>query len=103
MEVHSIKMENGKITEEITANCDKSDYEVLCRMWVRSDGEFIRKWTPHEYITLSPHDKIILSAIIHKCEVNVEAHCLEIRNVYAHKDGNRVISFMESVDYGEER
>lgn len=101
MEVHSIKIENGKVTEDIAANCDKSDYEVICRMWVRSDGVFIREWTPHEYLTINPHDRITLSVLIDKRKVDVEAHCLETRNVYAHKDGNRIISFIERFDYSK--
>lgn len=102
MKINSIKTENGKIIEDITATCDKSDYEVLCRMWVRSDGAFIREWTPNEYLTINPHNNIILSVKIDKQNIDVEAHCLELRNVYArNRNGNRVISFLRHVDYGE--
>lgn len=83
-------------------SCDKSDYEVLYRFWVRSDGIAIREWTPHEYIMQNPKKRIVLSTRIDGSMINVEAHCIEYRNIYVHKNGRRVTSFINTIDYRKE-
>ena len=84
-------------------SCDKSDYEVLYRFWVRSDSIAIREWTPHEYITQNPKKRIVLSTRVDGSVIDVEAHCVECRNIYAHKNGRRVTSFINIIDYSKER
>lgn len=101
MEVRIIETKGSKISKDITASCDRTDYEVLCRAWVRSDGVFIREWTPHEYITLNPQEKIVLSTKFDENVIDVVAHCLEFRNVYAHKNGKRIAAFINTIDYSK--
>jgi len=103
LEVHIIETKSAEINKDIIATCDKTDYEILCRTWVRSDGALIREWTPHEYITQNPKEKVILTTKIDGRMINVEAHCLEFRNIYAHKNGKRVASFIETIDYGKKK
>lgn len=103
MEARIIKTKGKDIVEDISVNFDKTDYEILNRMWARSDGICIREWTPCEYITQNPKEKIILKAQIGEHWINVEAHCVEIRVVYArNKKGQRLISFLYSFDYSKE-
>ena len=101
MKIRVIETNGISIIRDITGSSDKTDFEVLYRFWVKSDGVDIREWSPHEYITQNPKEKIILNTEIDGSGVNVEAHCLECRKVYAHKNGRRVASFINIIDYSK--
>lgn len=100
MEVTRIDIHGGEIESVVTGESASEDYEVLCRMWVNSNGEKIREWSPREYIKHNPYEKIIIPRTIFR--KGVEAHCVELRNRFAYKDGKKVLSFMEVVDYEKE-
>ena len=78
---------------------DESDYEIMFRAWATSDGEIIREWTADEYVKCDPNLTLILPALIGKRSINVEAHCIEMRNIYAIKNGKRISCYMKSIIY----
>ncbi|MBQ2176836.1 MAG: hypothetical protein II453_17900 [Alphaproteobacteria bacterium] len=91
---------NGNIERE-TAQVDKN-YEVVIRYWETSNGDRIREWNVDEYINCNPQNKKIIPYTIADKTVNVEAHCSEMRQVYATKNGRRVTSFYYKVDYSKD-
>ena len=100
--VRQIIILNGKIKYDIVGSCDHSDFEVVSRIWVRSDGEVIREWTNDEYVHCDPKRTKIVEAKVADVTINVEAHCVEQRNVFATRDGKRLFQFMELIDYSKE-
>lgn len=78
---------------------DESDYEIMSRVWATSDGEIIREWTADEYIKCDPNQTVILPALIGDRKINVEAHCVEVRNIYAIKNGKRIACYLDNVIY----
>lgn len=89
----SVEREMAKVDEH---------YEVMIRYWETSGGDQIREWTADEYINWNPQDKKIIPYKIADKTIDVEAHCLEIQNVYATKNGKRVTSFFNKVDYSKD-
>lgn len=89
---------DGTITKE-TFTSNEENYEILYRQWATSDGAKIREWTVDEYIRTNPNKNIILPFKIDNREINVEAHCQELRQIYAKKDGKKCVSFCKSINY----
>ena len=42
MQVRKITTHGGDIVDDVTGDCDDSDYTIQGRMWVRSDGVAIQ-------------------------------------------------------------
>lgn len=77
-----------------------NDYEIMRRIWVRSDGEFIREWTIDEYIRHNPENKIILRIDVNGSSIEVLAHCIEDQRVFARNNqNNRVLEFNKCIEY----
>lgn len=67
--------------------------------WKTSNGETIREWTVDEYIRWNPEDKKILPYKIDGKTINVEAHCVEIRRIYATHKGRKTMCFFDWIEY----
>lgn len=78
---------------------DSKDYEIQSRLWLTSDGEAIREWTPHEYVFCNPNEKKLIDYKIDNRTIKVEAHCLEHRITYARSHGVRLIGYSELIEY----
>lgn len=68
------------------------DSETVLRWWETSNGETIREWTVDEYIKCNPH-------IINNKVSDVEAHCVEIRRIYAMHKGRKIMCLFEWIEY----
>ena len=75
------------------------DSETVLRWWETSNGETIREWTVDEYIRWNPEDKKILPYKIDGKTINVEAHCVEIRRIYATHKGRKTMCFFDWIEY----
>lgn len=82
-----------------TLDVDENNYDILFRAWATSDGITFREWTADEYIKCDPNQTIILPALIGDRKINVEAHCVEARNIYAIKNGKRIACYMDTIIY----
>ena len=78
----------------------ESDYEVQIRVWCTSDGTVLREWTPLEYETVNPEQKIMLDFHAIKESLAVEAHCVEVREYFCkNRQGKKLLSFLKTVEY----
>ena len=81
----------------------KIDYTVLERVWVRSDGTILRQWTPDEYLKNDPKRNIVIRDNIDGVFIDVDAHCIEFRKVFArNKYGVKLASYIKTVDYSKD-
>lgn len=78
------------------------DYKVIQRIWATSDGRLIREWTIDEYINFSPRTPLIMPFSFGKTTLDVQAHCIELREYRACKDGNTLALFTKSFDYSKD-
>ena len=93
---------DGTKTSE-TGLTRKTDYTVLERVWVRSDGTIVRQWTPDEYLKNDPKRNIIIRDNIGGVFIDIDAHCIEFRKVFVRNNhGVKLASFIETVDYSKD-
>ena len=83
-----------------THEVEKTGYEMISRTWVTSDGEYIRDWTPDEYVNHNPEHNIIMPITIGERTVDVELHCMEIGNKLCYNSQrDLVMKFAETITY----
>lgn len=105
MKVTKITMHSDGTASREIIEADKSElaYHVLYRAWVDESGKIVRYWTIDEYIKQDPKQTIILLHTIDKHTVEVKAHCIEVRNVYATKSGDNLFNFLYIVNYSSDK
>ncbi len=82
---------------------NKNDFEVISRFWQASDNAtFIRDWTVDEYINHNPNTNKILPLRVNETVIDVVAHTVELRKIFATKDGKKISMFMKTVTYPED-
>lgn len=91
----------GEIVSNETFDISSKDYKVIRRMWVASDGRFIREWTTDEYINFNPKIPLIMPFSFGEVTLDVQAHCIELREYRACKDGNTLALFTKFFDYSK--
>lgn len=102
MEIRQVCTHGNEIISDITAEYDKNDYEIMGRVWARSDCEPIREWTVEEYVKCDPRTVKIMPVKIGDVTIEVEAHCQELRRVFArNKNKVKICSFTRVFDYQE--
>ena len=97
--ITKITMNNDGTTINEVFDVDENNYDIIFRAWATSDGKIFREWTANEYIKCDPNQIIILPALIGDRKINVEAHCVEVRNIYAIKNGKRIACYLDNVIY----
>lgn len=105
MEVTQIQTQaGGEVAYKETANISAKNYKVIQRMWVTSNGLIIREWTVDEYVNCNPNISQIMPFLPDKYSspIDVKAHCIEMREYYAHKNGKVVVSFTKLFDYSKD-
>ena len=100
MTVKRIECDVGGKNSVEEYNLKTSDYEVVRREWITSDGHFIREFTIDEYINQDPTCTIVLPySIDSDRKIESVAYCREYRNYYAKKRGSKVMLFVKVHDY----
>lgn len=90
---------NGETTID-KYDVSKDNYEIIARYWVASDNTtLIKDWTPDDYISQNPNEVKILPLKLNEREIDVVAHTLELRRIYATRGGKRIAVFNEFVTY----
>lgn len=93
---------NGEVTVE-KHSVSENNYEISGRFWQASDNvTFIRDWTVDEYINHNPNTNKILPLKVNETVIDVVAHTIELRKIFATKDGKKISMFMETVTYPED-
>lgn len=78
------------------------DCEIALRWWENSNGEAIREWTIDEYVRWNPKNNKILPYKTNDKTINVEAHCVEARRIFATKNGQRRVVYEGRIDYSKD-
>lgn len=97
--IDKIIMNTDGVTIKETLDVDENNYDILFRAWATSDGKIFREWTADEYTKCDPNQTVIIPTLIDGRKINVEAHCVEVRNIYAIKNGKRIACYRDYIIY----
>lgn len=94
----------------LTGDADENDFDILVRYWVTSNDSIIREWSEQEYKECDPHDLKEMAAQIigeyvspdTRCYSNVQAHCIELRQMWVRNNGAKVFYYLYRLDYSKQ-